>query len=265
MISARFNYEGVTREAPCYRYATVAEVTANAAKLFELDPREIELLVAGKTLRKVDLEDKVRIQIRKTPGSRRSDASLSTTNEKVAVIKDIGEFMKENFKQTGRPKAVFVLRKEELPEFNSLNLRQTDHPGVDVYLLHNYKKAEIGKYFYFGEPPFVAFYLSPSQMIELPYEADRERILMNFEKCNDPKFYSSASAKKLQVKESSKQVSSKASSVKSKGEGSPKNPANIYLEKFVDEVLKYLRELKAAKGRERLLRRGSVEAQVCLA
>ena len=206
------------------------------------DKYDILLISNGAIVNKVERGMNVDVTLKKISSS----SAMSSSSRQSSVVKDINDFMKVRLKVATNPIALFVLKPEDIDGFNDLKLGNRD---VDVFLAPKVKKSEISKYFYLREPSFVAFYDGKSS-IELPYERDREKMMSLISKCKDPKFYRPSNKQVQLVKETSNKVSSKASSVKS--HSSPKSPAMQMLEKYLDEILKRLKDAEAASSRYNL-------------
>lgn len=222
------------------RHGSMSAVLRDIRESLDIsDKYDILLMANGGIVNKIERGMEVDVMLKKAP----SNSNISSSSRQSSVVKDINDFMKVRLKVATKPIALFVLKPEDVDGFNDLKLGSRD---ADVFMASKVKKSDLSKYFYLREPSFVAFYDGKSS-IELPYERDREKMMGLISKCKDPKFYRPSNKQVQLVKESSNKVSSKASSVKS--HSSPKSPALQMLEKYLDEILRRLKETDAASSR----------------
>lgn len=177
----------------------------------------------------------------------------------VRVLPDLHEFMKTAFRATTRLTALFILRKQDWPQFNSLQLRAEDCSDLgslaspDIFVFCAPKKSDLAKYFYLAEPPFLAFY-HPNKVdhVELAFEPSAEHVARLLRRAKDPLFFkqktldakaavspgeeSRPARPSLANIDESKPTSSKGSPG-SVSESGLRNPASYVLEKHLDELL----------------------------
>lgn len=197
---------------------------------------DILLFSSNSLVEKVEKGMKIEVVLK-----RAADSSIQS-NSSGKIVKDINEFMKTKVKSTTKPIALFILKPEDLDGFNDLKISSRE---VEIHVAPKVKKSDLTKYFYLREPSFIAFF-DGKNTIELSYERDREKIMTLLEKCKDAKFYKPTNRPVSNLKDSNNQVSSKASSVKSNN--SPKSSAFQMLEKYMDEIIKKLREEKVCRS-----------------